>query len=327
MKKQYIVLLLLALLPFVGKTERKVSKIYYYEYEYSNPPYQELDEIPYVQELEYDEGGRLISWKEYRGNEDALGGNPECSFAHSFNYLDDRHIRITGLSDYHECYLDVTLNSNGLVETAVLYENGELESSIYPSYTDGMMTGLTWQYYTGRREVNDFVIENGNPVSGIRGLDTIITYTDLPNKCGMAYLPFIINNIEWSFRSLALAGLEGYGSRNLAHSCLFDTSDPAGVIEYELDEDGYVLSMNVTNTYDADGLFKFEYCEVAGIDATQSDYNQVFVHAGNGSIIVDGLYDTVLVYNLLGERCGMSDLTPGVYIVNVDGVCHKTIVH
>jgi len=324
MKKQYLVLLILALLPFAGKTERKVSKIYCYEYEYTNPPYQELDANPYVQELEYDENGRLVSWKEW-WDDGSGSSNQECRFDHSFTYLDDRHIKITGLSDYHECTLDVTLNSDGLIETATLYEKGKFNSSISPSYTDGLMTGLTW--LGGYRESYDFVIENGNPVSGIRGLDTQITYTDLPNKCGMAYLPFITNNTAWRFRSLALAGLEGYGSRNLAHSCQFDTCKPAGVIKYELDEEGYVLSMNITNTYDADGLFKFEYCEIAGIDSTRPDHNQVSVHAENRNIVIDGQYETVSVYNLLGERCGLSDLTPGIYIVDVDGSCHKTLVH
>lgn len=324
MKKQYLVLLILALLPFAGKTERKVSKIYWYEYKYTFPPYQELKTNPYVQELEYDENGRLVSWKDWK---DDGSSNQECRFDHSFTYLDDRHIKITGLSDYHECTLDVTLNSDGLVETATLYEKGEPDSSICPSYQNGLMTGLVWQSLRyNNNEVNDFVIENGNPVSGIREFAQI-TYTDLPNKCGMAYLPFITNNIEWKFRSLALAGLEGYGSRNLAQSCQFDTRKPAGVIKYELDEEGYVLSMNITNTYDADGLFKFEYCEIAGIDSTRSDHNQVSVHAENGNIIIDGQYETVSVYNLLGERCGLSDLTPGIYIVDVDGSCHKTLVH
>lgn len=330
MKKLLIFISFVALLPaFSGNAERKVSKIYFDEDDWGDIYY-------FVSSLEYDNKGRLISWKDMWKNSGETRGE------YTFEYVDDRNIRLTGLDeDGRESVIDVTLNSDGLVESAVMsvngepkYEPGELDEAIYPTYQNGVMTGLVWQmsYFNNRIE-DIFAIENGNPVSRNKyypddNYNEIaqITYTDLPNKCGMAYLPFIPNNCFWGFRSLALAGLMGYGSRNLAHSCRFDTSKPAGAIDYELDEDGYVLSMTLSNTYDADGQFRFEYCEVAGIEDVTADRSHATVHAENGSIVVDGPYDTVAVYNLLGVRCGESGLTPGVYIVDVDGSRRKISV-
>lgn len=309
MKKLLIFMSFVALLPaFSGNAERKVAKISH-----------SIDDELFVQEFEYDNNGRLSVWKEMWNGWDI--------YEHKFSYLDDRNIRITGFIEEKECVIDITLNSDGLVESAVLYEQGIIDSGIYPSYKDGLMTEAVWQDFChDNRETSDFVIENGNPVSMTKGLDSYqITYTDLPNKCGMAYLPFIV--IDWEFRSLLLTGLTGYGSRNLPYSCRFDPGYPAGVIDYELDEEGYVLSMNITNTrHDTDGQFRFEYCEVAGIEDVPSDRGQVSVHAENGSIVVDGPYDTVAVYNLLGVRCGESGLTSGVYVVDVDGSRRKISV-
>lgn len=311
--KNLLLTLLLVLVVFPVSGVRKVSKIYLYA---------GSGELYEVQNLTYDEQGRLIQWKETGPDEN------ERWFKHDFNYVDSRHIEITGWSERDDCRMEVTLNDDGFVETALLYveSRGELkpDSKITLSYADGIMIKLVWtDQFNGREDIDDFVIVNGNPVSGWKYGDADVAYTDMPNKIGMAYLPFLTCNSEWLFRSLALAGLEGYGSRNLPYSCWFDKRQPKGVIDYELDADGYVVSMNITNCYDGEGLYKFEYCETGGMEPIPADGSCVKVHAENGTIVVDGQYSTLSVYNLVGSRCGTTDLASGIYVVTVDGTTHK----
>lgn len=202
-----------------------------------------------------------------------------------------------------------------------MYKDGKFDANIRMTYQDGLMTGLTW-----RNDESRFTIVDGNPTGGIRGGDNEVAYTDLPNKCGMAYLPIITCNTAWQFRSIPLAGLEGYGSRNLPYSCHFYKSEAPGIIDYELDPEGYVLSMNITNSYDGDGLFKFEYCEVASTDMISTGSNTATIRGENGSIIIDGDYTSACVYDLYGSQRGMTNLTPGLYIVKVDGNPHKILL-
>lgn len=307
---KFITAALAILIALTASGERKVSKIYQYSNDpgYPNSLYQ-------IQELAYDSQGRLISWKE---------GEPDGSryyFDHTIEYIDDSHVRITGLSDRDESVIDVTLDSNGLASEAVMYKDGKFDANIRMTYQDGLMTGLTWRHDESR-----FTIVDGNPTGGIRGDDNEVAYTDLPNKCGMAYLPFITCNTAWQFRSIPLAGLEGHGSRNLPYSCHFNKSEAPGIIDYELDPEGYVLSMNITNSYDGDGLFKFEYCEVASTPAVTTDRDNVTVSAHDGTITIDGTYTTASVHDLLGTPRPMTGLAPGIYIVTVDGHPRKLLL-
>lgn len=307
---KFITAALAILIALTASGERKVSKIYEYNNEpgYPNSLYQ-------IQELAYDSQGRLISWKE---------GEPDGSryyFDHTIEYIDDSHVRITGLSDGDQSVIDVTLDSNGLASEAVMYKDGKFDANIRMTYQDGLMTGLTW-----RNDESRFTIVDGNPTGGIRGGDNEVAYTDLPNKCGMAYLPIITCNTAWQFRSIPLAGLEGHGSRNLPYSCHFKKSEAPGIIDYEFDPEGYVLSMNITNSYDGDGLFKFEYCEVASTDMISTGSNTVTIRGDNGNIIIDGVYTSAHVYDPYGTQRGMTNLTPGLYIVKVDGNPHKILL-
>lgn len=307
---KFITAALATLIALTASGERKVSKIYEYDNEpgYPNRLYQ-------IQELAYDSQGRLISWKE---------GRPDGSqyyFDHTIEYIDDSHVRITGLSDGRESVIDVTLGSNGLASEAVMYKDGKFDANIRMTYQDGLMTGLTWRHDESR-----FTIVDGNPTGGIRGGDNEVAYTDLPNKCGMAYLPFITCNTAWQFRSIPLAGLEGYGSRNLPYSCHFYKSEAPGIIDYEFDPEGYVLSMNITNSYDGDGLFKFEYCEVASTPAVTTDRDNITVSAHDGTITIHGTYTTASVHDLLGTPRPMTGLAPGIYIVTVDGHPRKLLL-
>lgn len=318
--KKLLTLLLATLFAFSAFGVRKVSKIY--KCFHSNDGTIKIYEI---QTLKYDEKGRLIQWIETGTDEN------ERWFKHDFNYIDDQHIEITGWSERKNCRIDVTLNENGLVETAMLYEEVReelsLESILSLCYGDGLMTQLSWKDgFNGSEDINNFVIVDGNPVSGWKYNSADVAYTNLPNKCGMAYLPFITYNSAWRYRSLALAGLQGYGSRNLPYSCNFNPNKPAGIINYELDEEGYVLSMDITNSYDGDGIFKFEYCEVASTEMISPDSNPVTVRGENGSIIIDGIYTSACVYDLYGSQREMTNLTPGLYIVTVDGNPHKILM-
>lgn len=181
-----ITVALASLIALTASGERKVSKIY----EYSNDPGYP-NSLYQIQELAYDSQGRLISWKE---------GEPDGSryyFDHTIEYIDDSHVRITGMSDRDESVIDVTLGSDGLASEAVMYKDGKFDANIRMTYQKGLMTGLTWRHDESR-----FTIVDGNPTGGIRGGDNEVAYTDLPNKCGMAYLPIITCNTAWQFRSI-----------------------------------------------------------------------------------------------------------------------------
>ncbi len=67
---------------------------------------------------------------------------------------------------------------------------------------------------------------------------------------------------------------------------------------------------------------------ISGIDNIGSDAAAVnTVYGSNGTIYIDGEYDTVSVYNLQGQSINRLDgLNAGIYIVVVDGVPHKITV-
>jgi len=76
------------------------------------------------------------------------------------------------------------------------------------------------------------------------------------------------------------------------------------IIDYVIDDEGYITSMNVANT---------AAVEVSG---------------GKNSIIVKGEYDSIKVYNLSGMLCNTtSNLVPGIYIVDVDNTMFKVKIY
>lgn len=67
----------------------------------------------------------------------------------------------------------------------------------------------------------------------------------------------------------------------------------------------------------------------AGVDnvTADNDGNFVSVYGSNGEITVVGEYSSVQVFDLSGRLQPLSGLTPGLYIVTVDGTNHKVMVN
>lgn len=311
--RKIITILLMAVFPLCLSAEKKVSKIT--RCEYDNVTHDNYYEY---QLLSYDESGRLINWTEI--------ANDKNKFDVSFNYISDNKIVLSGIFDYDNDVMEVSLDDNGLVKTAT-----SQNTRISIGYNDGLMSELIWEdLYYSDQERTTFEIVNGNPTMLISdywssGYPTI-TYTDIPNKSGLIYLPMITSNTAWGYRCLAYAGLQGYGSRTLPYSCQFRKYKPAGIIDYVLDNEGYVISMVVENGNDGDGTFTFEYCDVNGVDdVVRAD---VHVLGGQGCITIEGEYVSAKVYDLSGMRYpGTENLVPGIYIVDVDGMKFKAAVN
>ena len=63
--------------------------------------------------------------------------------------------------------------------------------------------------------------------------------------------------------------------------------------------------------------------DTAGIDDAIGDAPTA---RGNGRITIVGEYDTVSVYSISGAMTGLEGLTPGIYIVDIDGRASKVLV-
>lgn len=82
------------------------------------------------------------------------------------------------------------------------------------------------------------------------------------------------------------------------------------------------------SNYDADdknncevgNAFKIQLSELnpSGVTINTADTANVRVYAGAGSIMVDGEYDSVEVYDLSGRKTGMENLPAGIYLVRVN---------
>ena len=307
--KKYITSLLAALLPFCVMAEKKVSKIYRLE-----------DET--VQELSYDEQGRLESWKEYYKQD-----VDDPDFDLRFNYIEINKVVLSGtIEGDTDRTMEVTLNDDNLVVFATENRN---ESCISCEYENGILSKISWWCtdYPEDKAIHFFQIENGNPIklSGYWDYSSI-KYSEIPNKCGLVYLPMITCNTAWDYRALAYAGLFGHGSRTLPSACSFYPDEPLGIVDYTLDSDGYILTMKVTNGNDGDGYYTFEYTDVNGLNEIETTGSEIKVYYSGGQVVVDGEYSRLAVYNLQGSECVNSNLENGIYIVDVDNKRFKVLV-
>ena len=66
--------------------------------------------------------------------------------------------------------------------------------------------------------------------------------------------------------------------------------------------------------------------DTAGIDDAIGDAPTARAIGGNGRITIVGEYDTVSVYSISGAMTGLEGLTPGIYIVDIDGRASKVLV-
>ncbi len=276
--------------------------------------------------ITYDALGRVSNWKQFANHRP-----DDPQFDNTLEYSNAKVI-ITGLFDYDDGTQYLDLDSDNL---AIYGDNGEYEfiEGVKMEYDNGLLSAITWfdGYLDEDQDRTDFEITDGNPTKlysdyWYNGTPEI-TYTDIPNKCGMVYLPMIINNTAWAWRAAAFAGLFGYGSRTLPYSCRFDFDDPVGVIDYKLDDEGYVLSMTISNSNDGDGIYEFEYTEVAGIEAPEiDDSSSIQIIGGKGCIEISGEYTAARVYTTTGLEMPLTGLAPGLYIVKADNTTRKVLV-
>ena len=66
--------------------------------------------------------------------------------------------------------------------------------------------------------------------------------------------------------------------------------------------------------------------DTAGIDGAIGDAPTARAIGGNGRITIVGEYDTVSVYSISGAMTGLEGLTPGIYVVDIDGRASKVLV-
>lgn len=317
--RKIITILLMAVFPLCLSAEKKVSKI----------TIDRTDANQYVDNYEthlfsYDESGRLINFMQIA---DGLTVRDV-----SFEYINDNKILAAGLIDNDgiDVYdnIEISLDNNGSIKSA-LFQKSNIEISV--TYRENLMSEIIWNdlSYSDQMKVY-FGIENGNPTK-LMGDDwdsfyPTFTYSDIPNKCGLLYLPVITENIPWGSLILSCTGLLGYGSRTLPYSCQFYKNGSTNIINYVFDNDGYLSSMVINNDNFGDGKYKFEYCDVNGVDdVVRAD---VHVLGGQGCITIEGEYVSAKVYDLGGMRYpGTENLVPGIYIVDVDGMKFKAAVN
>ncbi len=300
---KYLFLFLIAIMPLSLSAEKKVSKIYYNDYDgYSETEF-----------LTYDENGHLVSFKSVTAE--------ITLFDQTIEYVGKSKVILDGITDGVNGVFEASLNESGLATSIHCTVDGESETG-YLSYSNGLIS-----------KANDVVYEitDDNPTRILTdywgdGYPTI-TYSNKPNKCGLIYLPIITQDV-WLCRALAYAGLLGYGSVKLPYSCNFHPNrENDHIIDYVIDDEGYVISMDIENGGgECDGHYVFEYCEVNGVDDAETA--AVEVSGGKNCIIVKGEYDSIKVYNLSGMQCdATTDLTPGIYIVDVDSTKSKVWVY
>ncbi len=313
-------------MPLSLSAEKKVSKIHrivFDEYDFGIEDYSETEY------LTYDDKGRLATWK-------VIEDDGDVSFDQKIEYVSKDKVVISGIFDHNEGVAEVSLDENGLATSIRHYANWDTSPIIYTlSYSNGLISKYTYSG-SGVEDASDFEITDGNPTRIISdywwGDYPVITYSDKPNKCGLIYLPMITYNHEYYVRAVAYAGLQGRGSANLPYSCNFHPDrENDFVIDYVIDDEGYVTSMTMGNASDGDGHYTFEYCDVntenAAIEAVSGNKNSVIVTDRN-NIIVKGEYNSVKVYDISGMLCkSTTDLLPGIYIVAVDNTRFKVRIY
>lgn len=95
---------------------------------------------------------------------------------------------------------------------------------------------------------------------------------------------------------------------------------------------GYTPKLNGTGTsvsvsVPANGFAVFATTATTGVDDITGDNSNVHVYGRDGRIVIVGDYRDAAVYNLQGCRQTSTNVTPGLYIVVVDGLAHKVTVN
>lgn len=101
--------------------------------------------------------------------------------------------------------------------------------------------------------------------------------------------------------------------------------------DYNLLSSSYDSTPTLSNgkvTLAAGAYAVFATKNISGIDRVDADKAPIHsVYGSNGTIYIDGEYETVAVYNLQGQLLNRTEgLNAGIYIVVVDGVPHKIAV-
>ncbi len=84
---------------------------------------------------------------------------------------------------------------------------------------------------------------------------------------------------------------------------------------------------SISCTLPANSFVVFASKSVLGVnDITIDNDSAVKVYGTQGSIVIEGEYNSAQVYNISGQLQSSLNVTPGIYIVVVDGTAHKVAV-
>ncbi|MCC8113158.1 MAG: Omp28-related outer membrane protein [Bacteroidales bacterium] len=204
--------------------------------------------------------------------------------------------------------------------------NGEVENK---TISVRMRTKFVFDETNANYKVAFVVLEDGltarqtNKYAGYSAED----YPEAGDWVNMA------SSVRWTYTNTARDIFDAYGMEGYIPSTVVAGEDYT--CEYTVDLSNVKKTANtsiVAMLIDGDtGVIldadKMTCDELSGInDAVLSQQGAAVVRGLKGEIAIEGSYQKAQAYTLSGQAVSLKGLTPGLYIVNVDGQSHKVIV-
>ncbi len=140
-------------------------------------------------------------------------------------------------------------------------------------------------------------------------------------------------NVTWTYTNTARDIFEPFGMENMIPSTI--EAGQVYTCEYNVDlsnvkkkANSSIVAMVLDGTTGVVlNAEKISYDDLSGInDAVLSQQGAAVVRGLKGEIAIEGAYKQAQAYTLSGQAVSLKGLTPGLYLVNVDGNTHKVIV-
>lgn len=201
--------------------------------------------------ISYDNGGNVSK---------IVCQNNGESYDYDFSFSGNEAVATSEEKDGSYTYIDnikFSLNENGyctsVIWTAIEKGNTTYESTDNYKFVYNSENQVTKADIDG--EIEEYVYRDGVMISS--GVAEIITYTDIPN-IGNLFVAFTTNYND-PFEEWRLAGLLGKASRFLPKMATWN--EGMETYDYELDEEGYVKTVNVTfrNTNGQETVSSYKY--------------------------------------------------------------------